>query len=758
MKSKKGSTDQTIGGAVNAKPEKQSKSEKRSKKDKEHKKSKQKAAAVAAAAAAADKSNNAPADQSANSNHPSNNGGGPPAKKAAKKRNTTPGGRLLRPHSQLDPLLLARGMSSRRLSSRISHRLASLARDDVERDLRHMEAYRNARDGYNQQLFVFENQELVRSGYFGTFAPFPGADGDMVRPPKTPSSSAAAGVTAVGMASSKSPFSMPIKIDPEEEKRLSLLRKKIHQSEFEREKLETEYLSLRAHYVHESQLVRKTRSYELGRWRLLREVMVRRAAVLGWSRARVAIGRDIEGLLKHRGKLAEMVRSGDAEARTVDDAKGAAALMGTTSGNTSAKSGVAAGFQSVAAASGETKQTENSVDFVEVWNNINTRLKEAEVACTEIETPAVLSQMVLGSQDPRASGSNSTGRSRSPRGNDGICTKGRKGSDSVAEAEGAATGNNDSSSSSSNNNGNDNSTSNNSSSNNNSNSKKSNSVIPPGLESHVIPWDSVVEPQTPFEVPLLLSCLSSATDKTVGFVADKTNPTAITWLESTLPASTSAYDANARDLIRLREEARVLEEEMAREGETNTKLRERISEERRRGDSMVAMMQLLRSETEAVLERHNLIMETPEARAKSTELHKKLLEEEELENPSAEGEEEGEEEEVDEQEELSSVEDEIQDDNEEEEKSDDDSVGIKEITVDKESNDVHAGEETDDDDEEEEEGDVSEEEGDEEEGEVIEEEEPRRSKRRPSLADDEESSSLTPPNGNLSPHRKRRRY
>ena len=59
---------------------------------------------------------------------------------------------------------------------------------------------------------------------------------------------------------------------------------------------------------------------------------------------------------------------------------------------------------------------------------------------------------------------------------------------------------------------------------------------------------------------------------------------------------------------------------------------------------MVSLMRLIRSETEAVLERHNVIMETPEARAKSAVLHKKLLEEEKLKNPTAEGEEEEEDE------------------------------------------------------------------------------------------------------------------
>ena len=61
-----------------------------------------------------------------------------------------------------------------------------------------------------------------------------------------------------------------------------------------------------------------------------------------------------------------------------------------------------------------------------------------------------------------------------------------------------------------------------------------------------------------------------------------------------------------------------------------------------------------------VIHRHNLIMETPEARAKSAELHKKLLEEEKLKNPSVDGDEEEDEEgEVDENEDLSSGEEEI---------------------------------------------------------------------------------------------------
>ncbi|KAL9180783.1 hypothetical protein ACHAXT_011236 [Thalassiosira profunda] len=553
-----------------------------------------------------------------------------PAKSKAKKRGgATP---LLngRTPARLDPLLLARGMSSRYLSSRVSHGLTPLAKDDIDKDLRHMEAYRNACDGYSQQLFAWRNQELVRGGYFGSFAPIAGGD---------------------GAVQTSSKFSMPSRIDPEEEKRLSLLRKRIHQSEFERERLETEYLSLRAHYVHESQLARKTQAYEAGRWELLREAMARRAKVLGLMRAKIAMGRDVECLLKYRGGLAEKAKNGAAP---------------TENG----------------APVPEDKKDNAGVDLVEVWNGVNAQLKEAELACSELETPAVLSQMV---SDQTLNGS------RSPKRDGG---KGPKRSGST-------------------------------SSDNDPTNK---------AETHLIPWDCAVEPRTPYEVPLLLSCLSSATDRAVGYLTDKTAPAAMTWLESTLPESTAAYDGDAKDLAKLRDEVRILEEELKQEGDRNTELQKQIVVSRKRGDEMVSLMGLLRSETEAVLERHNVIMETPEACAKSAELYKKLLEEERLKNPPGEGEEDGDENE-------SSGEDDDDDD----EGSDDGSVGIKEITVDKDGN--VAGESDD----ESETANGGTEEGD---GEPGDEGEPRRSKRRGD--GDEESSSLTPPNNQGS--KKRRRY
>ena len=197
--------------------------------------------------------------------------------------------------------------------------------------------------------------------------------------------------------------------------------------------------------------------------------MTRRGKVLGLMRAKIAMGRDIESLLKYRGELADKIKTGKID---VDD----------SSDEGDAKSEPAAiNGGDANATEGKTKGAEKAVDLVQVWNNINTQLKQAEMACNEIETPAVMSQMVISSD--KASNGN---RSRSPVRSDSDSGRNRKRSNSVtSEAE--------------------------------STSAKKKSPIPPGLEPHVIPWDCMVEPQTPYEVPLLLSCLSSATDRAVGY-------------------------------------------------------------------------------------------------------------------------------------------------------------------------------------------------------------------------------------------------
>ena len=100
---------------------------------------------------------------------------GPPAHPpaAASVPSATEANAGLRPHptgDPTDPLLLARGMSSRYLSSKTEHHLLPLSSANVERDLRHCEAHRSACSGYARQRFVHRNRELAGGRRFGAFS------------------------------------------------------------------------------------------------------------------------------------------------------------------------------------------------------------------------------------------------------------------------------------------------------------------------------------------------------------------------------------------------------------------------------------------------------------------------------------------------------------------------------------------------------------------------------------------------------------
>ena len=86
-------------------------------------------------------------------------------------------------------------------------------------------------------------------------------------------------------------------------------------------------------------------------------------------------------------------------------------------------------------------------------------------------------------------------------------------------------------------------------------------------------------------------------------MTDIREPKSITWLEKSLPKSTAAFSPDAEEVAKLTEEARLLEEEMKKEIMLNTELQKQIIKSRERNDQMVSMIQLLRTETEAALER-----------------------------------------------------------------------------------------------------------------------------------------------------------
>ena len=102
----------------------------------------------------------------------------------------------------------------------------------------------------------------------------------------------------------------------------------------------------------------------------------------------------------------------------------------------------------------------------------------------------------------------------------------------------------------------------------------------------------------------------------------------LSWIKSNLPSSFQPdYENEREELLRLREEVSYLEEELDLEKGNNRELQRQIIEGRKRSDEVCSMMCILRTETESVLNRHNMILDTPEARTKATELHQRALQE-----------------------------------------------------------------------------------------------------------------------------------
>ena len=207
-------------------------------------------------------------------------------------------------------ILLARGLSARYCGANVP--FTSLTADEVERDLRHMEAFSNACIAYAQQYYIYQNSAVA--------AVAQAADDEKNGSKKQPAPAPL--------------IAMPVRIDPEEEKRLTNLRLKIQLCEAQRELLESQYLSLRAHYVYMSQRLKNTRKTVNGRVQFLQSLVQKRAKLVALQRARLQISREVLACLHYR-------QSGG-KAQTEDN---------------------------------------HSADLVETWNKIDEQFKQAEEDC-----------------------------------------------------------------------------------------------------------------------------------------------------------------------------------------------------------------------------------------------------------------------------------------------------------------------------------------------------------------------------------------
>lgn len=435
----------------------------------------------------------------------------------ANKRRALPRGAGTQPKSKkkiaksFDVTVLARGMSSRCIGARIASQLTILSNDELEKDLRHMEAYQNACIVYDQQFFIHSNRSLVQSGHYGPVTAPALGNGDSVH-------------TNSNSNNGDSHFDpyrpvMPVRIDPEEEKRISLLRKRIASSEAQREVLETEYMSLRAHYVYASQRVKKSSLAMTTQMKLVKQLVQRRGQVVALRRVRVAAARDVMLALERRTTTARTTST----TTTVFPTKGP--------------------------------------DMLDVWNEVEHLLRKAELSCRSLD---------MGFQPQ-----NSQTKSPPP-------------------------------------------------------SKRKRDVDDETIPVQHVAWESRSMPRTPFGIPILVSQMSHAPDKAAGLGYGEvfgSKPSSMVFLEENLPSTFKDMEKDVNDIAECREEAMELHIALQQERTINKVLQGQIIQKRKRNDEMCAMMTLLRSETEAVLGRHNILLDTQEARQAASDLHQKVLEE-----------------------------------------------------------------------------------------------------------------------------------
>ena len=280
-------------------------------------------------------------------------------------------------------MLLSRGLSARFIGANVMQSITPLNKEEMEKDLRHMNAYYQANVAYAQQHYIYLNRdELAAQG-------------------QLPGAAATVGADSNRMPGMMPPMAMPVRIDPEEEKRLQNLRKKIAICETQREFLESQYVSLRAHYVATTKELATASKHHEGLIVFLQNVTKRRGKVLALHRARLQIARDVLACLQTRMESLQAVAQqettatvGNGEVKVAIKPKEEVSKMDVdspakVSANIATTNGAAS---KINAASGSIKQSADEDDIVQVWNDLEEMLKEAEMACRKIPCTLTISE------------------------------------------------------------------------------------------------------------------------------------------------------------------------------------------------------------------------------------------------------------------------------------------------------------------------------------------------------------------------------
>jgi len=135
----------------------------------------------------------------------------------------------------------------------------------------------------------------------------------------------------------------------------------------------------------------------------------------------------------------------------------------------------------------------------------------------------------------------------------------------------------------------------------------------------ILPWNNTTLPMTPHGTPLILSALSSLPDRTSGSCGGGsfgTDPHEISWVEGGLPNSTHVREDEEELLKSLSDDVSLLTQRLEAEIQYKSQLQRQSIERKRLLDLVTDKLTILRTEMEAVVNRHQTIMDTDEVRSR----------------------------------------------------------------------------------------------------------------------------------------------
>jgi hypothetical protein len=355
---------------------------------------------------------------------------------------------------------------------------------------------------------------------------------------------------------------LPTRIDPDEEKRLQVLRQKIKKAEILREQAEQEYVAYRAHYVgKQHELVQQTgRSKAQLEW--LQAICQQRSVTVGFCRVRLQMTRDVLAASRQRSRVllaaAVAVDTAAAGTTTTSSSSAAPAPKSTSddmdivkvneddNGNVNSTTNTPGTVTPVAVHA--TRSTDVD-EMLTVWNQIEDDFKAAVIACRQVST---------------------TGKKK---------------------------------------------------------------------KDAVLSWKATKLTATPTNVPLLVSAISKVPEKSLAWKCSGvfgSKPESLLWMESHLPdaktvkttkvsssteSAAARVDSSAEEIEALRMEVEFISRELEKERNSSKSYAHKIGQLRAQNDEWVAMMGLVRQETESVLHRHHILLESDMAVQASERLH-----------------------------------------------------------------------------------------------------------------------------------------